>query len=335
MKPTTSKSKASTTLKTGKPKVLTSNNSTYGCSFIEEFTFKNKHKVPLYDVTTYSAFNQLIGHAKFANSSYGNVYYRGINGLFDNVLPSIMRKVKSGKTAGLENLLDKIYKDNYMFNSMAMVKENPKDAVTIRRFNKYRIEALLQHYSGNTRFIDVVDNHWVALWMGLQNFIFRGEGYKNCDCQRREINFADYYEDTKASPALSPDLNIYEYIVLLAMPYGLSKADHGIIETEDLVEVDLRKALPSIYLRPHAQHALVIRKKENTDKKKDSSFYDMASQAVAILRIRIDRASSWLGQGNLVSKENLFPSPAIDQGYHRLLRRTDLFDNPFEIIKYF
>ena len=58
-----------------KPKVLNSSNNAEGCTFVENFTFCSKHKVPLYDISTMGAFNQLVGFAKFTNSEYGNVYY--------------------------------------------------------------------------------------------------------------------------------------------------------------------------------------------------------------------------------------------------------------------
>ena len=58
-----------------KPKVLNSSNNAEGCTFVEDFTFCTNHKVPLYDISTMGAFNQLVGFAKFTNSEYGNVYY--------------------------------------------------------------------------------------------------------------------------------------------------------------------------------------------------------------------------------------------------------------------
>ncbi len=64
------------------PTLLTSKSTAYGSRFIEKFKFKNGHEVSLYEVDEMAAFNQLIGHAKFLNAQYGNVYYRGVNGHF-------------------------------------------------------------------------------------------------------------------------------------------------------------------------------------------------------------------------------------------------------------
>ena len=111
--------------------------------------------------------------------------------------------------------------------------------------------------------------------------------------------------------------------------------EYGIIETANFVEVDLRKALPSIYLRPHAQHALVVRRRDKGNIEQKAGYYDMASQVTAILRVRIDRVSNWLGEGTLLTQGNLFPSPSIDQGYNNLLMNSEIFKDPFDIKKYF
>ncbi len=328
------------------PNVLTNKSTVSGSSFIHDFKFNNGHTVPLYEVTTTAAFNQLIGHAKVDNAHYGNVYYRGVNGLFDNVMPSIMRKRTSGTADDLNKILKAINENTYFVESLKLRKTIvPKIYADyyrnkeITRFNRYCIEAVLQHYAGYTRFIDVVDNHWVALWMGLQKFITHGRGHKYCVCQKRELSIGTLYEMLKKSECpvlgLKNNIDIYEYIMLMAMPYASKKIECGIIETDELVEVDLRKSLPSFYLRPHAQHALVIRRREKQNINQTASYYDMASQVIAILRVRIDYAARWLGEGTLLSQANLFPSPSVDQGYNNLLMHDEVFTYPFEILRYY
>ncbi len=314
--------------------------TTDGITFVQEFVFKHgAHRVPLIDVSTTGALNQIIGHAKFINEAYGNVYYRGVNGLYNTVLPSFVRGKRTVKSVGLNTLLNNICDDPLLSISLKLRNyKTPHGTENSRakRFNKYCVEALLQHYAGYTRFIDIVDNHWVALWMGLHNFCFGGQGNKSCECQKRVINFGDYYEHMLATSSRSIDYNIYEYIILIAAPHGNGKNEYGIIESNELVEVDLRKALPSVFLRPHAQHALVIRKKGGMPSVKiPASFFDLATQVVGILRIRIDRSAKWLGAGDLVSANNLFPSPSIDHGYNDLLSRTDIFQGSYEILKYY
>lgn len=331
------------------PVVLTSNSRVDGSHLVMDFQFDSGTVVPLYDVEKMAAFNQLIGHAKFVNGNYGNVYYRGVNGLFSNVLPSIMRNRRFGDARDLNQQLTRICKDSYFHQSLKLRdvplkkdKEYYYLSNEVNRKNKYCVEGLLQHYAGNTRFVDVVDNHWVALWMGLHSFVMTGKGLRYCICEKRELLIGDIYQsaDSSLCPVVSSrpsNDDIFEYILLLAMPYAKTNPHCGIIETDEFVEVDLRKALPSVYLRPHAQHALVVRRREQPpySPRSSASYYDMSSQVIAILRVRIDRAALWLGEGNLLTASNLFPSPSVDQGYNNLLLHPDMFPYPFEIIKYY
>lgn len=311
-------------------------------SYIEEFEFRNGYKVPLYDIKNTGAFNQMIGFAKFLNSQYGNVYYRGTRGLYDNVLPSLMRNRTKGIPNDLVDILNRIQDNTRLKDSLKLrptkkplTKQDYSLNKNTERFNKYTIEALLQHYVGSTRFLDVVDNHWIALWMGLHDFHLRGKGNKFCECIRRQLPIGDTYEQFLSVDKTNIQKDIYVYVLMIAMPHAENKPIFGITETTNFVEVDLRKALPSFYLRPHAQHALVVRKRDKPNVQQKACYYDMSSQVVGILRIRVDRANDWLGYGNLMSMENLFPSPSVDQGYNTLLMNNEVFKNPFEIIKYY
>lgn len=326
-----------------KPKILTDRSRVEGCVFVKQHKYHNGHTVPIYDILSTNALNQLIGHVKFDNSSYGNVYYRGVSGLYDNVLPSLMRNRVRGIPNDLCQILNSVCENPYLKQSLKLKDtirpKCPQDHysnIQTNRYNKYRAEALWQHYAGSTRFLDVVDNHWVALWMGLHTFTPHGEGKKFYQIEKRSSSLSalDMYERLVEKNKPATELNIYTYILLLAMPNS-NVNQSGICETEDFVQVDLRKALPSIFLRPHAQHALVIRKRDKGNIEQKAEYYDMASQVTAILRIRVDRVAEWLGDGTLLTKENLFPSPSIDQGYNNLLTYSDTFKPPFDIKKYF
>lgn len=327
---------------TMKPTVLTENSRVEGCSFIKQHKFGSGHIVPIYDVSTMNALNQIIGHVKFQNANYGNVYYRGVSRLYDNVLPALMRGRTKGIPDDLCQALNSIINDSYFQNSLKLsttVVPRKKDDFSfnkrVTRYNKYCAEALLQHYAGSTRFLDVVDNHWVALWMGLHEFKTHGKGKKFFHSIRRSLSAWDMYEAQMKDDKFEINKNIYAYILLVAMPYPECPPQYGIIETANFVEVDLRKALPSIYLRPHAQHALVVRRRDKGNIEQKAGYYDMASQVTAILRVRIDRVSNWLGEGTLLTQGNLFPSPSIDQGYNNLLMNSEIFKDPFDIKKYF
>lgn len=325
-----------------KLEVLNENMRIEGCRFEKSFPFSSGHNVPIYKVDNTSAFNQLVGYAKFKNAGYGNVYYRGINNLYDNVLPAIMRGRVKGVPNDLNKICEEIANDSRLKKSLKLrIEKCKKDDKSqkdinknIKRFNRYTIEALLQHYVGRTSFLDVVDNHWIALWMGLHKFQMHGKGARYCACIKRQLLFGDMLELFAKEDEILPNEDIYVYVLLIAMPHATSIPEYGITQTEYFVEVDLRKALPSIYIRPHAQHALVIKKREKHSDG-SASYFDMSKQVVGIIKVRIDIADNWVGNGYLMKESNIFPSPSLDQGYNTLLMRTDIFKHPFEIVKYF
>lgn len=82
---------------------------------------------------------------------------------------------------------------------------------------------------------------------------------------------------------------------------------------EKTYTIDLRKALPSTFLRPCSQHGWVVRGKDVS--------YDFDSQISCVIRVNIDLAKEMLGSGTLLSQENFFPDETIDQGYNILLER--------------
>ena len=63
-------------------------------------------------------------------------------------------------------------------------------------------------------------------------------------------------------------------------------------------------------------------------------YYDMSKNVVGIIKIRVDRVHDWIGSGELLTQNSLFPPAAYDYGYDILLTRTDLFDETFKIARY-
>ena len=301
--------------------VIKSNLHIKDTAFVAVHTFATGHQVPVYDVMTYHALNQILGHVKFNNRQYGNVYYRGECKLHDTLIPSLMRKGSNPHklSAMLVDIVDKVMADAKLPRTLNLVNNNAKHIV----------EGVLQHYGIPTRNIDLVDNHWVALWMGLH----KCSSYKSIltyyHFNKREIPLVHLAEGKNI-----PSEDLYQYILLVAMPYASQRLNDGVCHSKDFIEIDLRQALPSFFIRPHAQHGIVAKRK--VEQCNSCSDYDMASQVCAIFRIRIDRAAKWIGTGDMLTQENLFPSPAYDGGYDRLLQRDDLFKTQnFEIAKYF
>mgnify|MGYP005809278761 FL=1 len=279
--------------------------------------FQAQHEVPIFEVSDYRALNQLIGYAKFLNTDYGDVYYRGEVHLHNSLLPSISRKPNPPKFEQALNSAIKKAIDDTKFSRTAKLtgfkgKENPALIV----------EALLQHYGYSTHFVDLVDNHWIALWFGLNQFEKIQNLSEYCYYQKRNINPIELVttKDLEAS--------IYQYMLLVAVDNNAAPVERGIYVGNEIITIDLRSSLPSIFLRPHAQHGLVVRRNIH----EPTASFDISSNVVAIIRLRIDNVISWIGSGNLLETANLFPSPAYDYGYEILLQRKDLFENEYHKI---
>ena len=67
----------------------------------------------------------------------------------------------------------------------------------------------------------------------------------------------------------------------------------------------------------------------------DAAFYDMSKQVIGVVCGRVDRISSWLGNGELLSQSSMFPPPCYDAGYDLLLSRANFFSElGVSIVKY-
>jgi len=310
---------AKNTKKPAAQKVIPKNLSVRGANFCMEYEFSCGHKAPIYEVTSVHALSQIIGHAKFNNQAYGNIFCRGECKLHDSLKPSLFRTRRNIETATthVTQLIRKISDDQYMPNELKLGKYQEEQ-------KRHVIEGVLQHYGISTRFIDVVDNHWVALWMGLNRIE-----------KSKQINSYYHYSERYIPLAQGSlaEQDYFQYILLIAVPFPTKSIKMGIGESKEYITVDLRQALPSVFLRPHAQHGLIVRKKVTTPCTPES--YDMASSVVGIIQIRIDRVKEWIGTGALLTQDNLFPAPAYDYGYDLLLQRGDLFEEEeFQIAKF-
>lgn len=239
------------------------------------------------------------------------------------MIPSIFRECKhtASKAKKLNELLHLIHADDRLEGELKLRDTDPEK-------QDIKIEGMLQHYGVPTRFIDVVDNHWIALWMGLYKIQTLKRINQYYHYQKRELPLSEMLCGSKTSADM-----LYQYILLIAIPDERVNNRDGIEIMDNVITVDLRKALPSMFLRPHAQHGLVLRNRGKDGN--NVTFYDVSNRVIGILKIRIDRTDEWLGNGQLLTQENLFPSPGYDYGYDLLLSRNDIFmKTEFEIAKY-
>ena len=293
---------------------------------VDQYKFANGHEAPIFEVDSMHGLNQIIGHAKFTNRNFGQVFYRGQCKLYDKLLPSLFRgrKETSRVTGELRKIVKLIIDDKQLSNDL-------KVSASEKELSEIKIEGILQHYGLPTRYLDLVDNHWVALWMGNNRYEEKKIKNKYCHFIHREILFEDKECGIYTSSTNLDEL--YQYIILLAVPYSTNNSE-GISISDNHILTDLRQALPSVFLRPHAQHGLVIRKRVSRETNVDD--YDMASDVVGILKLRIDKVSRWLGDGQMLTQNNLFPPAGYDCGYDILLSRNDIFSlSKYQIARYF
>ena len=238
--------------------------------------------VPMYHVASPQAFNQIIGYAKFINGSNGTVLYRGQSQNYPSLLPSGAREKKIPVP---DSTIDVIRSDEYM---KKFFKLDHDDIRGWERYQNMIIESVLQHYGANTYCMDFVDNHWCSLWFGIYNFV-----------------------DNNYVKRTGPDEKLYIYLYLADTNGACVR---GMYIGEDTYTVDLRKALPSTFSRPAAQHGWIVRKHYRGK-------CDYNDRVIGVLEINVDDAAKWLGEGELLSQDNFFPDFSRDQGYKVLLWR--------------
>lgn len=237
--------------------------------------------IPIYRVDTMHAFNRVVGYARYKNSTSGTVLYRGQGELHGSLLPSGAR---DGRLAVSEKVFENICNDPDLSKFLGLDRKEIKGW---KEYSYMLIEAALQHYGAYTYCMDFVDNHWCALWFGLNQF----ENHH-------------YYEREDAG-------NLY---IFLYVAETEGSCVNGMFIGEETYTVDLRKALPSTFQRPASQHGWVVRKK-------DRKAANLDDRVVGIIEISVSNAKKWLGNGELLSEGNFFPSFKIDQGYRVLLSR--------------
>ena len=258
---------------------------------IGNHTFKSGASIPVFEISSYHSLVQFIGYAKYKNRSAGNVYLRGQHKIYDSLIPSVFRSIATNGGFSKRNI-----------RISSFVKACSDKMELVNKLPELVKEPILQHYGIGTRWIDLVDNIWIAIWFGLYNwdtFISERE-YKNITPR-------------------TPGNDEWLYIFLICTD-GIheDKEVPGLYKGEKTYTVDLRKAAPSIFLRPHAQHALLMRSK----KLASIEDMDLSGHVVGIAKIRLEDGFKWIGENGLTSARNIFPPVNFDQGYGILLENA-------------
>jgi hypothetical protein len=231
------------------------------------------------------------GYLKFtlARERGEGIYFRGQRKLYGSLTPTLYRGLKSQKAqdsrhAALAGVLTRFQKSNDIFNG----------------FGEFAHEPLLQHYGISTSWIDLVDNVWVALWFA-------------CHQARRVGAAGEFIHFERRIPSASEN---HAYLLLVAADItNRSREKPGYYFGDNTELVDLRMATPSVFLRPHAQHGLLFRKRGIQGGRP----LDYGDQIRGVLRVDLHKAIDWLGSGRMVNTHSLFPPPFYDSGYQILL----------------
>ena len=255
---------------------------------MEDYIFDKGISVPIVKVRSIHALNALVGYCKYIYGNEGLIFFRGQKNNYQTLKPGLYRNVISQATMSshkgyLNKFIDNTIKSNQILNNM----------------DKVLVPPLLQHYGIKTDWIDLVDNLWVALWFSVHDYI--------------SAQYDKQYEFIKA---INRDTkSTYLYLVLSDASDKNPKIP-GYFTGKNSHLVDLRVAAPSVFLRPHTQHALLMKKKSMSLPVES----DMSECVKLIIELEPTKVFEWLGNGRLLSAENIYPSPVYDQGYSILLK---------------
>lgn len=233
---------------------------------------------------------QALGYLKFNRAQQGKaVYYRGQAKLRNSLVSSLLRGVtttgRAGQRVGVMNgFLDRVRNEQ---RALLAVPHHAQEAV-------------LQHYGLRTRWLDVVDNVWVALWFACHSALAHGPRDEYLHFERRV-------------PRRIPEAERYAYILLIEVS-NRPMTERGLCGDASSEAIDLRIAVPSHFIRPHLQHGLVVRGLNNGE-----TALDYMNLVAGIIRIDLEDALEWLGAGDYLSVHGLFPPPAYDFGYSEVL----------------
>lgn len=149
--------------------------------------------------------------------------------------------------------------------------------------NYFVREPLLQHYGIEIRWLDLVDNFWIALWFSMHE-------YKTATYDR----VYDFVEQKEPDDSLS-------YLILMYSDVVDPVDDvHGLFRGEKTELIDLCVAIPSIFLRPHNQHPMLM-KPRNANSVEDA---DLIKCVNLIIAIETRKIRDWIGTGRLLIAEN-------------------------------
>jgi len=250
----------------------------------------------VFDAPTSHALIQAAGYLKYnlAKTTGQGVFFRGQAKLYKTLSPTLLRGIRDGpqkikRCKLLKEMLDTINAEDLGLRSVAKECREP----------------LLQHYGVRTTWLDVVDNIWIALWFACHSA--RAFGWPE-----EYLHFEKRIPDPRGAQE-------YACVLLLASAYSNPiSGQPGLFRADRSETIDLRTAEPSHFVRPHAQHGLLVRRLSRTG----LPVCDQRPLLVGTIRVRLEAALDWLGDAATLTPHSLFPPAFYDYGYRELLSRV-------------
>ena len=242
---------------------------------------------------------------EFGGRQY-RIFYRGQTTLYgknyDEMKPSAYRGLDRSKD--VEDGIDLV------------LKIPPFDGVEISR---EAIEGMIQQYGGLSRWIDVVDNIWVALWFACHRAWTASDIAETDKAKAHNHSPMQYVHYEKRVPELEKEDKRYAYVVLIGVEEKLELKSPGFYKSQRDELLNLRQALPSQFIRPHAQHGWLVRRRKGS-----GCVRDLKGMIHGVIKIPLDIALDWLGTSKAFSVDSIFPPPAFDTGWRDLMFRDEM-----------
>jgi hypothetical protein len=247
----------------------------------------------VFDASTSHALIQAAGYLKYnlAKTTGQGVFFRGQSCLYKTLSPTLLRGLKAGSS---------IAKRWELLNGLLASIES--DGSVLRAVDTDCREPLLQHYGIRTTWLDVVDNIWIALWFACHSARSFGWPEEHLHFEKRIPN-----------PRVDQE---YAYVLLLASAHSTPVPNKpGRFKDARSETIDLRTAVSSHFVRPHAQHGLLVRRLSKTG----LPVCNQLPLHVGTIRVRLEAALDWLGDATTLTTHSLFPPAFYDYGYQELL----------------
>jgi FRG domain-containing protein len=241
---------------------------------------------------------QAAGYLKHirAKSRNKSVYFRGQSKLYPTIPPTLYRGIKSRPQA----------REKRDAQMNALLRAIRRDKLVLRAISNHVQEPILQHYGLKTRWLDVVDNVWIALWFACYMAHSFGKHGEYLHFEKRIVRH------------VKPDESFAYILLLESAATPNAKLGPGCFKDDDSATIDLRIAAPSHFVRPHAQHGLVIKSLDKNGK----APLNFSPLLVGIIRVDLADALEWLGSGDMLNVHALFPPPPYDVGYQEILNNV-------------